>query len=46
MALPEQRLRRVSLDWLFSKDSQAERRMPARSLRRANTPTEYHGTPD
>ena len=38
VALQEQRLRRVSLDWLFSKDSQAERRMPARSLRRANTP--------
>ena len=37
VALQEQRLRRVSLDWLFSKDSQAERRMPARSLRRANT---------
>lgn len=28
---------RACLDWLFSKDSQAERRIPARSLRRANT---------
>ena len=28
---------RAGLDWLFSKDSQAERRIPARSLRRANT---------
>ena len=46
VALQGQRLRRVGLDWLFSKDSQAERRMPARSPRRANTPTEYHGTPD
>ena len=34
---------RAGLDWLFSKESQEERRIPARSLRRANLLFMFNG---